>query len=406
MRYETRYQVSVSDEALRAAVEMSIQYLPELRLPDKARDVLEEACARLGTGSMSQWGAERPDEQAGVRPAVTVASIAGVIAERKHLPLEVLTAGEQERLLRLEARLGERVIGQEAAVQAVAQAVRIARSGLKDPHRPPGVFLFIGPTGVGKTELAKALAEQLFGSEDQIIRLDMSEYMEAHSVSKLIGAPPGYVGHEEEGLLVKSLRRKPYSVVLIDEIEKAAPAIYDLFLQLFDEGRITDAHGQAVDGRHAFYIMTSNLGVELTRRPDLGFLAQPAEKEAHSQELFNQLRQVFRPEFLNRIDEIILFRPLDEAVIRQIARNQIGALQARIAQEYGAQLEVSEEVVALICAQGYNEKLGARPLQRAIMKLLAAPVSERLLAAPARRLSARLNGNQIEISSDENEYGA
>jgi ATP-dependent Clp protease ATP-binding subunit ClpC len=406
MRYETRYQVTVSEDALSAAVSLSIQYLPELRLPDKARDLLEEACARQGTGTMSQWGVEGSADQAGKRAMVTAAAIASVIAERKHLPVEALTVGEQEGLLKLEESLGERVIGQEAAVQAVAQAVRIARSGLKDPRRPQGVFLFIGPTGVGKTELAKALAEQLFGSEDQIIRLDMSEYMEGHSVSKLIGAPPGYLGHDEEGLLVKALRRKPYSVVLIDEIEKAAPAIYDLFLQLFDEGRITDSQGQAVDGRHAFYIMTSNLGSELVERPGLGFLSLPAEREAHSRELFNQLRQTFRPEFLNRIDEIIIFHALSPEAIHQIARIQIGALQARIAQEHGAHLEVSEEVVAFICSQGYNERLGARPLQRAIMKLLAVPVSERLLASRARRLSARLSGDQIEISSDESEYAA
>ncbi|MDI7277125.1 MAG: ATP-dependent Clp protease ATP-binding subunit, partial [Anaerolineae bacterium] len=268
-RYESHHGVRLLDEALEAAVRLSLAYLPDRHLPDKACDLVDEACVRLRVGSASQWPSQEADKAA-EPPAVDADAVARVVAEWTGIPVGRLTEPEQERLLRLEELLRERVVGQEEAISAVAQAVRLARAGLKRPGRPVGVFLFAGPTGVGKTELAKALAEVLFGSQEELIRLDMSEYMEAHSVSRLVGAPPGYVGYDEGGQLTGALRRKPYAVVLMDEIEKAHQNIFDLFLQLFDDGRLTDAQGRLADGRNAIFILTCNVASELVGRPRLG----------------------------------------------------------------------------------------------------------------------------------------
>jgi ATP-dependent Clp protease ATP-binding subunit ClpC len=353
---------------------------------------------------MSQWGppAEGADPESTLTPrTVNEATIAEIVAEHKHLPLEQLTSTEQEQLLKLEERLKARVIGQDQAVSALARFVRLARTGLRDPNKPGGVFLFVGPTGVGKTELAKALANALFGADDQLTRFDMSEFMEPHSVAKLIGSPPGYVGYQEEGQLVRVLRRKPYSVVLIDEIEKAAANIFDLFLQLFDEGRLTDEHGQQVDGRHAMYIMTSNVGSELVGRRRMGFGVSAADDDRFQGEVRDRLRQTFRPEFLNRIDEILIFNKLTPENIRAIALQQIDTLRARLQEEHGIDLQVEPDAVDLICAEGFVENMGARALQRTVVQRLAAPLSELLLGGTEGVIIARADDQQIIFEMGE-----
>jgi ATP-dependent Clp protease ATP-binding subunit ClpC len=315
---------------------------------------------------------------------VTEEIIAHVVSNWTGIPVTRLEDEESERLVHLEEVLHQRVIGQSEAVTAVAKAVRRARAGLKDPKRPIGSFIFLGPTGVGKTELARALAEGLFGSEDALIRLDMSEYMEKHTVSRMIGSPPGYVGYDEGGQLTEKVRRKPYSVILLDEIEKAHPDVFNILLQVLEDGRLTDGHGRTVDFRNTVIIMTSNLGADLiTRDKSLGFRADSGEESQGQYEkmkgrVLENIKTAFRPEFLNRLDETIVFRNLTEAELRQIVSLLLSQVE-RLLKEQGYGLEVTDKAIDLIIKQGYDTKFGARPLKRAIQRLIEDTVSEEML---------------------------
>ena len=379
-RYEAHHGVKIVPSALRAAVEFSARYLRERHLPDKALDLLDEACSRVRVGTVSFREAAAGDPL--IAP-VTGEVVAEVVAELTGIPVARLTSEEQERLHNMSAMLSRRVVGQPEAVEKVVQVIKMSKAGLRDKRRPMGVFLFAGPTGVGKTELAKALAEFLFNSERELIRLDMSEYMEKHTVSRLIGAPPGYIGHDQEGQLTGSLRRHPYCVVLLDEIEKAHPEVLDLFLQLFDEGRLTDSHGITVDGRNAVFIQTSNIVAGPGAGRAIGFTGgrpEPPRTPAGDdrQAILNELRSRLRPEFLNRIDEVIVFQPLTLDHLTQIAAKLLAELRERVA-ERNVLLEFAPESVRLLCELGCDPANGARPLARVIERLVAAPLSEKLL---------------------------
>ena len=300
------------------------------------------------------------------------AQIAALIAEWTGVPVQRMLETEAERLLNLEERLHQRVVGQEAAVAALADAIRRARSGLKDPRRPIGSFIFVGPTGVGKTELAKALAEVLFDSDEALLRVDMSEYQEKHTVSRLIGAPPGYVGYEEAGQLTEAVRRRPFSVVLFDEVEKAHPEVLNILLQILDDGRLTDGHGHTVDFRNTIVIMTSNLGSVWLLEPGLSW-------EEIRDRVMEAVRAHFRPELLNRIDEIIIFRPLTFEHLKEIVEIQLRGLRQRLA-ERRLSLELTEAAKAFLVEEGYDPVYGARPLKRAIQRLVVQPLAMRLLA--------------------------
>ena len=314
--------------------------------------------------------------------------IAAVVAGWTGIPVTRLTEDEGTRLLHMEDTLHERVVGQDEAVKAVARAIRRGRVGLKDPKRPIGSFLFLGPTGVGKTELCKSLAEAMFGDENAMIRIDMSEYMERHTVSRLIGSPPGYVGHEEGGQLTEKVRRKPYSVVLFDEIEKAHEDVWNILLQLLDDGRITDSQGRTVDFKNTVIVMTSNIGARsLTAMGSkLGFSAEERDSDPDAEKKFEtareqvmaELRQTFRPEFLNRIDDIIVFRPLTEEDIREVARRMLKTVSARM-ETMGIHLDASDEAVAELAKEGFDPKYGARPLRRAIQSKVEDAVAEKML---------------------------
>lgn len=312
---------------------------------------------------------------------VTGEDIANIVSSWTGIPVSSLKQEETERLLKLEEILHERVIGQDEAVKAVSRAVRRARAGLKDPKRPIGSFIFLGPTGVGKTELARALAEALFGDQDALIRLDMSEYMEKHTVSRLIGAPPGYVGYEEAGQLTEAVRRKPYSVILLDEIEKAHPEVFNILLQVLEDGRLTDAKGRVVDFRNSVLIMTSNVGADLIRKETtMGFVIESDESsfEKMKDRIINELKRTFRPEFLNRIDETIVFHSLKMEHILQIVDLMLEELNNRL-QEKGFSVEATDEGKRKLAEEGFDEKFGARPLRRAILRLVEDNLSEGLL---------------------------
>ncbi len=377
--YEEHHHVTITDDALDAAVNLSVQYLPNLRLPDKACSVLDEACSQARVFSVEQ----DEDEEALMSPTITAPMIAEVISYRTGIPVRAPGPEERDRLLSLENRLRTRVIGQDEAVKRVTQAIQVARAGLKPRNRPAGVFLFLGPTGVGKTELARALAAEVFGSPEHLIRVDMSEYMEKHAVSRMIGSPPGYVGYDQEGQLTGKLRRRPHCVVLLDEVEKAHPEVFDLFLQVFDAGRLTDAQGHTVDAQHAIWIMTSNVGTDmLGRSMPSGFRAgiKSNAEEMQRDRLLERLRQTFRPEFLNRIDEVVIFHPLEQAQAHAITHLQMNELGARLL-EQGLILNADESTVDLLCKEGFSETQGARPLRRVIERLLTVPLSMRILLA-------------------------
>ncbi len=387
--YEQHHRVSILKETLQAAVQLSVQYLPNLRLPDKACGVLDEACSQARVFSAEDRAEALVDESdAGdldmeEQPTITPALIAEVISHRTGIPVRAPGREERDRLLNLEALLKRRVIGQNEAIGRVTQAIQVARAGLKPRNRPSGVFLFLGPTGVGKTELARALAAEVFGSDEHLIRVDMSEYMEKHAVSRMIGAPPGYIGHDQEGQLTGKLRRRPHCVVLLDEVEKAHPEVFDLFLQVFDAGRLTDSQGHVVDAQHAIWIMTSNVGTDmLGRSVPHGFRSntRSSAEEMQRDRLLERLRETFRPEFLNRIDEVVIFRPLNSDQARAITRLQMNELATRLL-EQGLVLQADESAIELLCTEGFSATQGARPLRRVIEKLLTVPLSLRILLA-------------------------
>ncbi len=366
-RLELHHGVTICPETLEASVRLSVRYLPDRRLPDKALDLLDEACARVTIRTTS------PDDDAEPTREVRVENISAVLSEWTGIPVSDLTSDEKRRLADLKSSLRARVVGQDEAVEVITSAVKTSRAGLRDPNRPVGVFLFLGPSGVGKTELARALANFLFGSDDAMLRLDMSEFHDAHTVARLIGAPPGYKDTQRGGQLTDGLRRRPYSVVLLDEVEKAAPEVFDVFLQVFDEGRLSDAHGAKVDARHAVFIMTSNIGTEESARPALGFMGGGREPDyaAH-------LNQFFRPEFLNRIDEVVTFRPLSADTLSKILDLQLTELYARL-DEQKLKLILTDEARALILQKGFDPVNGARPLHRAIERLLTRPLSAKIV---------------------------
>ena len=395
-RYETHHSITIREEALQAAVELSVRYLPGRFLPDKAIDLMDEAASlvRLGgmTGGLEAWR-ER-------RSSVRAEDVAAVVAAWTGIPATRLTEDEGERLLHLEEALSRRVVGQKEAVEALSRAVRRGRVGLKDPRRPTGSFLFLGPTGVGKTELCKALAEVLFGEEKALVRFDMSEYMERHSVSRLIGSPPGYVGHDEGGQLTEKVRRRPYCVVLFDEVEKAHEDVWNLLLQIMDEGSITDAQGRRVDFRNTVVIMTGNVGARSLVAPGtkLGFAPEEKVKNGEA-EVMEELKRTFRPEFLNRVDEIIFFHALTQPELKEVARRMLQALSQRL-EGMGITLEAEEQAVAALARAGFDPKNGARPLRRVLRTGVEDAVAEEVLSGrlgPGSRAVVTVEEEQVTV---------
>jgi len=457
-RYEAFHKAKITDEALTAAVSLSSRYITDRFLPDKAIDVVDEAASkvrmkvfsaapdvkaledRLNTVKKEKEAAVtsqdfekaaklRDEEQSLLKEIgdkksiakeksdqkliVTEEDIAAVVAQWTGIPVAKIAEEESATLLHLEEELHKRVVGQDEAVTAVAKAVRRARAGLKDPKRPIGSFLFLGPTGVGKTELARALASSLFGDESAMIRLDMSEYMEKHTVSRLVGAPPGYVGYEEGGQLTDAVRRKPYSVILLDEVEKAHADFFNILLQVLDDGRLTDSQGRTVDFRNTVIIMTSNLGAKALHKnsPELGFLAAKKSdsnvdenkeidfKEA-KKSVMDAVKRHFRPEFLNRIDEMIVFHPLTEEDLKEIVTILMSDVTKRL-EERDLQLEISPEAMQLLVKEGSDFTMGARPLKRAIQRLIEDPVSDLILKGDAKEgkiIKADAKDNDLVVS--------
>ena len=354
---QEHHRIEISDEAIRAAARLSERYIADRFLPDKAIDLVDEAASRLRVDGRGE--------------RVTEDEIAGLVSQWTGIPAERMLEEERARLADMEETLHQRIINQTEGVRAVSEAVRYSRAGLADPRKPVGTFLFLGPTGVGKTELAKALAAFLFGSDHAILRIDMSEYMERHAVARLIGSPPGYIGYEEGGQLTEAVRRRPYQVILFDEIEKAHPQVMNLMLQLLDEGRLTDGHGRTVDFRHTILIMTSNVGSEL--------FASDRSEEAIQREVRAELRSAFRPEFLNRIDETIIFHPLSEEAIEQIVDLKIRDLNERLC-EQSITVSVTDGAKRVLAKEGYDPHYGARPLARALKRLIENPLAAKIVA--------------------------
>lgn len=448
--YEKHHQVDISDEAIEAAVKMSVRYINDRFLPDKAIDLIDEASAKVKLASMSLTGelqkltkqmseldekkeeaiiagdmilaseigkdqkllsAEIASAQRNVerrnkrRVTVSERDIADVVSSWTKIPVKQLEEKESERLMRLESTLHRRVVGQDEAVTAVAKAIRRGRVGLKDPKRPIGSFLFLGPTGVGKTELSKALAEAMFGSENNIIRMDMSEYMEKHSVSKLIGSPPGYVGYDEGGQLSEKVRRNPYSILLFDEIEKAHPDVFNIFLQVLDDGHITDSQGRRVDFKNTVIIMTSNAGASSIIAPKkLGFLSDNDEKADYTRmktAVMEEVKHIFKPEFLNRIDDIIVFHSLTQEHIRKIVGIMMNEISDRAREQMGIELHASDGVLRMLSEAGFDPVYGARPLRRAIQNKVEDLLAEEILSGKIHRgnqVRLTLTGKEIKIS--------
>lgn len=448
-KYEAHHRVKITDKAIEAAVQMSVRYISDRFLPDKAIDLVDEAASRIRLKTLTAPPdvKEMEDKIAGVKKEkeaaiatqeyekaasfrdeekrlsekldamkkeweksnttaeamVTEEEIAEIISLWTGIPVKTLEQSESERLLKLEEILHKRVVGQEEAVTAVAKAIRRGRVGLKDPKRPTGSFIFLGPTGVGKTELSKALAEAMFGDEDAIIRIDMSEYMEKHAVSRMVGSPPGYVGYDEGGQLTEQVRRKPYSVVLFDEIEKAHPDVFNILLQILEDGILTDSQGRRVDFRNTVIIMTSNLGArQITESKSLGFSAVDADSSERDYEkiksdVMGEVKRAFRPEFLNRVDEIIVFHQLNQENIQMIARKMLEQLKNRLA-ENKIMAEFSDEAVAKIADEGFDPVYGARPLRRAIQSKIEDMIAESMLEAKVKE------GDTIDVTTDGEKF--
>lgn len=446
-QYEAHHHVKITDEGIRAAVQMSERYINDRNLPDKAIDLMDEAASRVRLGSFKTPKQMKETEQRireldiileeavrGLRlgdakaareekeellkrhakqikkyhkdaekkePLVNENEIAEVVSSWTKIPVKKLTADESAKLAKLEKTLHKRVIGQEEAVSAVAKAVRRGRVGLKDPNRPIGSFLFLGPTGVGKTEISKALAEAVFGNEQAMIRVDMSEYMEKHSVSKMVGSPPGYVGYDEGGQLSEKVRRNPYSVVLFDEIEKAHPDVFNILLQILDDGHITDAQGRKVDFKNTIIIMTSNAGAQSIVSPKhLGFGSQDDEKQNYEymkQGVMEEVRRIFKPEFLNRIDETIVFHALTKEDMKQIVTLLAKTLVERCRTQMEIELHIRDSVKAYIVETAYDPKYGARPLRRMIQSKIEDALAEEILAGRIKR------GDRVEVGLKKKE---
>ncbi len=404
--YEAFHNVKYTDQALKAAVELSDRYISDRFLPDKAIDLMDESGSCLHIRHSLKNRLETKQESAIINPeslipVVDEQDIAQIVASWTGVPVVKLSESESESLLYLEARLHERLIGQEDAVKAVSRAIRRARVGLQDANRPLASFVFAGPTGVGKTELTKALAKFMFGSEDAMIRLDMSEFMERHTVSKLIGSPPGFIGYEEGGQLTEAVRRQPYSVVLFDEIEKAHPDVYNLLLQLLDEGHLTDAKGRKVNFKNTLIIMTSNVGSKAIEKggKGLGFEISGDATEAQYQRIRNQvfdnLKDYFRPEFLNRLDDVIVFRQLTKEELTQIADILLQDAANLLLEQRNIVLEVTDAFKAKVVEEGYDPSYGARPLRRAMMRLLEDSLAEAILSGQVK------DGQVVKMDVDE-----
>ena len=395
-RLEQHHQVTIEDEAFAAAVDLAVRFDQDHRLPDKAIDVLDLACAQLCVPELSLRN-DGPGKGGETKPTVGVANIVAALAERTGIPETVILAehegGQQNKLVGLAGKLKRRVIGQDAAVERMSQRLLLAHAGLNARRGPLGVFLFLGPSGVGKTELTKALAAELFASDKALLRFDMSEYMEPHSVARLVGSPPGYIGHDEEGQLTGKLRTTPHAVVLLDEIEKAHPRVLDLFLQVFDEGRLTDAKGRTVDARNAVFIMTSNLlAGPAAAKPKLGF--NPAA-ETSAPPVLDELKKFFRTELLNRVDEIIVFQTLEEGAGRQIVAMMLDEISAAVTAKYGRKLTFDDAVIALLAERGCNAEFGARNLRRVVQEIVELPLSKLLLESKSAAIHGVVEAGAI-----------
>lgn len=440
--YEKHHHVKISDDAIKSAVQMSSRYISDRFLPDKAIDVIDEAGAykRLTQvkepanlkqaeenieklkDELRNIADDESDRKEEIKsqleelekikkelveiwtrtkleeiPTVTKADVAIIMSKMTGIPLSELSLEEKQRLLQMEEKLKERIVGQDEAIHVVSEAIRRARAGLKSPKRPIGSFIFLGPTGVGKTELSKALAEVLYGNEDMIVRLDMSEYMEKHSVSRMIGSPPGYVGFDKGGQLTEVVRRKPYSIILLDEIEKAHPDVFNSLLQIMEDGRLTDGQGRTVDFKNTIIIMTSNVGSEYLKQSDIGFTStnkRTAERDEFERKVTKALTDKFRPEFLNRIDEIVIFKTLDKAALGEIAKREVAKTQSQLS-EHEIFIELDSKALDYLVDRGFNDEYGARPLRRIVQKEIENVLSSLILAEQIEE------GTVVKVTADE-----